>query len=314
MHKNQTHNALLGMQTLADRFGAKAVPVETGVAIIGCAPAIADAVLQGWPQPAGRIHLPRRISTYRTHCDHEADVRLSSPSAGHDLIWIAATGGQVHLSAVAVALFDVLGEYPTAESVCTLNPGTQAFEHMVQVTVPAHLRQRMLMGPGADGSILIEGRNYRVYPFTEIEQQGRHRASGDTHSARLLGDALRSNPDSYTRTTVFAQVARMGICAGEFERARSAPVMIPLGGGLQNATRHENGSTPAAYTMPTLGTQLAVALWPEPQEGDRSASAGVTQDTASEALRTARATTTLSSVEKATCKSTAGTITAWEAS
>ena len=287
MHKNQTYNAPLGMQPLADRFGAKAVPVETGVAIIGCAPAIADAVLQGLPQPAGRTHLPRRVSTYRTHCDHEMDVRLSSPSAGHDLSWIAATGGQVHPSTIAVALFDVLGEYPTTESVCS-HPGTQAFEQMIQVTAPAHLRQRMLMGPGADGSIFIDGRNYRVYPFTEIKQQGRHRASGDTHPARLLGDALRSNPDSYTRTTIFAQVATTDICADEFERARSAPFMIPLGGGLWNATRQENGSTPAAYTMPTLGTQLALALRPEPQDGDRNASTGVAQDIANEAFRTVR--------------------------
>ena len=155
----------------------------------------------------------------------------------------------MHPSTVAVALFDVPGEYPTAESVCALNPGpgTQAFEQMIQVTVPAHLRQRMLMGPGADGSILIDGRNYRVYPFTEIQQQRRHRANDDTHSARLLGDALRSNHDSYTRTTVFAQVATMDICADEFERARSAPVMIPLGAGLWNAIRYENGPTPAAY-------------------------------------------------------------------
>ena len=164
MHRNLTHNALIGMQPLAERFGAKVVPVETGVAIIGCAPAIADAVLQGWPQHEAKIHLQRRISTYRTHCDHETDVRLPSPSAGHDLTRIIATGGQVHPSAVAAALFDVLGEYPTAESVCALNPGVHAFGQMVQVTIPAHLRQRMLMGPGADGSTLIDGRNHRVYP------------------------------------------------------------------------------------------------------------------------------------------------------
>ena len=29
---------------------------------------------------------------------------------------------------------------------------------MIQVTVPAHLRQRMLMGPGAEGSIFVEGK------------------------------------------------------------------------------------------------------------------------------------------------------------
>ena len=151
MHRGLTHSAHIGMQPLAERFGAKTVPVETGVAIIGCAPAIADAVLQGWPQHEARIHLPRRISTYRTHCEHEADARLSSPSAGHDLTWIIATGGQVHPATVAAALFDVLGEFPTTESICALNPGAHAFENMIQVTVPAHLRQRMHMGPAGRG-------------------------------------------------------------------------------------------------------------------------------------------------------------------
>ena len=178
MNKNQTYNALLGMQPLADRFGAKAVPVETGVAIIGCAPAIANAVLQGWPQPTGRIHLPRRISTCRTHSDHETDVRLSSPSAGHDLTWIAATGGQIHPSTIATVLYDVLGEYPTTESACALNPGTQA-EQMIQVTVPAHLRQRMLMGPGADGATYINRRK-------ELQSLPIHgnQATGTTQSKR----------------------------------------------------------------------------------------------------------------------------------
>ena len=40
MNRNQTYSALMGMQRLADRFGAKAVPIDTGVAVIGCAPAI----------------------------------------------------------------------------------------------------------------------------------------------------------------------------------------------------------------------------------------------------------------------------------
>ena len=191
MHRNFTQNALIGIQPLAERFGAKAVPVETGVAIIGCAPAIADAVLQGWSQHEARIHIPRRISTYLTHREHEADARLSSPSAGHDLTWMIATGGQVHPTAAARALFDILGEYPTAESVCGLNPQVHAFEQMIQVTVPAHLRQRMLMGPGADGSVLVDGRNHRAYPFIEVQQQGRHRANDDTRAARLLSEALR---------------------------------------------------------------------------------------------------------------------------
>ena len=190
----------------------------------------------------------------------------------------------MHPTAVAAALFDVLGEYPTAESVCGLNPRVHAFEQMIQVTIPAHLRQRMHMGPGADGSIPVDGRNHRVYPFTEVKQQGGHRANDGTRAARLLGDALRSNPGSYM-STVFAQVATMDICADEYERARSVPVMMPLGRGLWNTIRRDNGSTPAAYTMPTLGTHLALALWPESADGGRSTSPGVTQDVAHEARR-----------------------------
>ena len=242
MHRNLTHIALTGIQPLAERFGAKAVPVETGVAIIGCAPAIADAVLQGWSQHEARIHILRRISTYLTHREHEADARLSSPSAGYDLTWMIATGGQVHPTAAARALFDILGEYPAAESVCGLNPHVRAFEQMIQVTDPTHLRQRMLMGPGADGPILVDGRNHRVHPFTEVQQQGRHRADDDTRAARLLSEALRSNPVP-CRSAVFAQAATMDISADEYERARSVPVMIPLGRGLWNNIRRGHGYT-----------------------------------------------------------------------
>ena len=83
----------------------------------------------------------------------------------------------------------------------------------------------------------------------------------------------------------------MDICADELERARSVLVMIPLGGGLWNTVQYENGSTPAGYTMPTLGTHLALALWPESHNGGRHASDGVTQDVAHEARRAAQATT-----------------------
>ena len=45
--------------------------------------------------------------------------------------------------------------------------------------------------------------------------------------------------------------------------------------------------------MPTLGTHLALALWPESADGERSASAGVTQDVANEVRRAAQAATTV---------------------
>ena len=68
--------------------------------------------------------------------------------------------------------------------------------------------------------------------------------------------------------------------------------------GLWNTIRRENGSTPAAYTMPTLGTHLALALWPESPDGERNASAGVTQDVAHEARRAAQATTIVETEEE----------------
>ena len=131
MNKNQTYHALMGMQRLADRFGAKAVPIDTGVAVIGCAPAIVDAVLQGWPQPEGRIHQPRRISTYITQSHLERDIRLAAPAAGHDLTWVIATEGQMHPTAVARALSEVLGEFPAVEPVCAYNPEKRTFEQMI---------------------------------------------------------------------------------------------------------------------------------------------------------------------------------------
>ena len=208
-----------------------------------------------------------------------------------------ATGGQVHPTAVANALLDILGEYPTVESVCGFNPHVRAFEQMIQITVPAHLRQRMLMGPGADGSILVEGSNHRVFPFTEVGQQGRHRADDDTRAAGLPSEALRSNPVP-CRSTVFAQVATMDISADEHERARSVPVMIPIGRGLWNNMRRGHGYTPAAYTMPTLGTHLALALWPETTDGGHDSTPGVPQDVAHQAYRTTQQEPTLGTGEE----------------
>ena len=81
----------------------------------------------------------------------------------------------------------------------------------------------------------------------------------------------------------------MDICADDYERARSVAVMIPLGRGLRNTIRRDHGYTPAAYTMPTLGTHLALALWPESANGGRDASPGVPQDVAYQARRATQA-------------------------
>ena len=294
MNRNQTYNALMGMQRLADRFGAKAVPVDTGVAVIGCAPAVVDAVLQGWPQHEGRTHQPRRISTYITHSHLESDVRLSAPAAGHDLAWMIATEGQVHPTAVAMAMREVLGEFPAVEPVCAFNPMKRMFEQMVQTTVPTHLRQRMLMGPGAEGSILVGERRCRVYPFTEVKQPGRHRAIDDTQATRLLEEALRSRPSPNPGTTIFAQTGTMDIHADEIGDARTVPVMIPLGGGMWNSMRNNSGDTPAAYTMPSLGTHLALAL----RANQQLEPGGIGIEEANEALRTARASMTANSGEE----------------
>ena len=89
----------------------------------------------------------------------------------------------------------------------------------------------------------------------------------------------------------------MDISADEHERARSVPVMIPIGRGLWNNIRHGHGYTPAAYTMPTLGTHLALALWPETADGGHDASPGVPQDVAHQAHRTIQHKPTLETGE-----------------
>ena len=285
MNRNQTYKALSGMQGLAERCGAKAVPVDTGVAVIGCAPAVIDAVLQGWPQPEGRIHQPRRISTFITHSPLESDIRLAAPAAGHDLTWMVATEGQIHPDTVARVLREVLGEFPTVEPVCAHNPAKQVFEQMVQITVPVHLRQRMLMGPGAEGSILVGERRCRIFPFTEVKQPGRHSATDDTEDARMLEEALRLRSCPNTGTTIFAQTGTMDIHADDTADARTVPVMIPLGGGVWSRISGNGGGTPAAYTMPSLGTHLALTIWADQQP----APGGTDAEQANEALRIMRA-------------------------
>ena len=61
--------------------------------------------------------------------------------------------------------------------------------------------------------------------------------------------------------------------------------MIPLGEGLWNNIRQGHGYTPAAYTMPTLGTHLALALWPDTAVRRYGATPGIPQDVAQQAHR-----------------------------
>ena len=118
---------------------------------------------------------------------------------------MVAIGGQIHPAEVARALFWVLGEQPTAESVCGLHPDTNQFSQMVQVTVPAHLRQLMAMGPAAEGALLVSGHLCTVLPFTQTRQHGRHAAPSDTQAAALLAEAFQGHPGYARRTTIFAR-------------------------------------------------------------------------------------------------------------
>ena len=255
-----TYTALKNMQSMADHCGAKVVPIESGVAIIGLATAVAEVVIQRWPHSGNGIHQPRRFITYRAHGTTEADIRFASPASGHDLMWMVATGGQIHLDRVAQALRNVLGEYPTTDMVCALHPETQAFEPMVQVSVPNHLRNLMIMGPAAEAFIQIGAHRCKVFPFTEIRQNGRHSAADDTHAARLMASAIGSSPNPPPRSTMFAQAGTIQVHAEGQRKGRHVPILIPLGGGTWRETACEAGATPAAYTTPSLGTQLDLSL------------------------------------------------------
>ena len=162
---DDTYTAFKNMQSIADHCGAKVVPIESGIAIIGLAPAVAEVVIQRWPRAGNGIHQPRRFFTYRAHGTTEADIRFASPASGHDLMWMVATGGQIYFDRVAQALLDVLGEYPTTDMVCALHPETQTFEPMVQVSVPNHLRNLMIMGPAAEAFIQVGSYRCKVFPF-----------------------------------------------------------------------------------------------------------------------------------------------------
>ena len=111
---NEVYNAIGNTQRIAGLVGAQVVPIETGLAILGLPPTTADAVLRYCAREGSRLHQPRTLQTYDTHLATSADIRLSAPAAGHDLTWMVATGGQIHPSEVARALFWILGEQPTA--------------------------------------------------------------------------------------------------------------------------------------------------------------------------------------------------------
>ena len=144
-------------------------------------------------------------------------------------MWTVATGGQIHPDRVAHALREIFGEYPTTDMVCALHPETQVFEPMVQVSVPNHFRNFMIMGPGSEASIQVGAHRCKVFPFTEIRRNGRHRAADDTQAAGLMANAIGFHPNPPPRSTMFAQAGTIEVHAEGQRQERHVPIFIPLG-------------------------------------------------------------------------------------
>lgn len=97
-----------------------------------------------------------------------------------------------------------------------------------------------------------------------------------------MAGAIGAPTNPPPRSTMFAQHGTIEVHTEGQRQRRQVPILIPLGGGTWRETAGEAGATPAAYTMPSLGTQIALALWPGYPEASDSAVEGVPQEEAHE--------------------------------
>ncbi len=202
-------------QQAAARFGGRVFATSTGIAMTGAPPAVAQTWIDEHAHRTPAYHSPMRILAYdpgdgapregsrsTTPAVQRWDFWLTTPSAGHDLLWLVHSVGQHSLADVGHALFTVLGEATANSAVRAWHPRRQRSSDMIQVSVPAHLRRRMQLGPGADGQIRVGGRELPVFPFTYYPDTALGRPLGVNFAAQDVDEVARRAPTDASRTAM----------------------------------------------------------------------------------------------------------------
>ncbi len=220
-------------QKTAAQLGGRAVATPAGLGLLNVPPAVAQVCLEAVPHRDPALAAPMRLTGHvastsgdppQPHHSSDTspsprsplhlDFTLTPPTAGHDLLWLVATGGQHTAHSVARAATDGLGATVAAAEENAWNPLSRAFEQMVLLTIPGHTRDAMERGPGAQRTLLVDGHALPLLPFTHFAPLPAPRSPRvDTPAENLRSSILRGSASGAhlgARTTMVAPpVVRM---------------------------------------------------------------------------------------------------------
>ena len=287
-------------QKTAAQMGGRVVATAAGLGLVNVPPAIAQVCLDAYPCRDPALTAPMRLTGHIATISDDPpqpdqpnggplpptrplrlDFTLTQPTAGHDLLWLVATGGQHTAHDVSRAASECLGTAVAAAEERAWNPLSRAFEQMVLLTIPGHTRDAMERGPGAQRTLSVDGHALLLFPFTHFSPTPAPRSQRvDTPAENLRTTILRSSAAGAqpgARTTMVAPpVVRTprGILLPDTPAARATAVrngaltthfmQCGKGAWLDASPVLEEGAIPASTTACFVGTQLDALLFPVP--------------------------------------------------
>ena len=203
--------ALMSLHEITRHMGGAVGVASDGVLLFGVLPALVEAYISrsGVLSWSRHVAPPVRLlaSAVLSGPSNDMSFRLASPAAGHELLWLVATRGQLSNACVERAVFELTGHPTCATTVEALHPELGTYQPMAMLRgEPAATMalQNLTAGPG----LCIGGATCRVFPITHIRQDAHRAPGGDMAAARLREAAALPGVADAARTTTFSVVAQ----------------------------------------------------------------------------------------------------------
>ena len=203
--------ALMSLHEITRHMGGAVGVASDGVLLFGVLPALVEAYISrsGVLNWSRHVAPPVRLlaSAVLSGPSNDMSFRLASPAAGHELLWLVATRGQLSNACVERAVFELTGHPTCATTVEALHPELGTYQPMAMLRgdpAATMALQNLTAGPG----LCIGGATCRVFPITHIRQDAHRAPGGDMAAARLREAAALPGVADAARTTTFSVVAQ----------------------------------------------------------------------------------------------------------